>query len=278
MTFAGQELGRLESRLFHVNWIDADDKYYDCLRDQHWRPFTPASASSSPQEPAKRGEGPPPNELVDTSQRKHTERQVLSPINMPLWDQAGWGGTLYGWSESAPPFMGLMFRNMEVASQIFAEWSTKFGQADKDDNLRIAIITGVSKANPTHYVVVVGPNIDRIERTLGTNRIFSLVSRVNRMTPETTKNLDAFMRRFEKYGAYYLVPVRFPDKPGEVPDLKSKHYVLKGHIHVRPAWQIGEHDCDVVALDINEDPVIPDEIADAPVLKAMARKRDQSGK
>lgn len=274
----GRNLFGSDAKVRLTDWIDADDKYYDCLRDQCWRPSTLAAAGSSPQGPAKRGEGPPPKELFDTSQRKHTERRVLSPINVPIWDQAGWGGTLYGWSGSAPPFMGLMFRNMEAASRIFAEWSTRFGQADKDDDLRIAIITGISKANPTHYAVIVGPNIDRIERTLGTSKTFVLVSRVNRMTPETNKNLDAFLKEFDKYGAYYLMPVKLPDKPGEVPDLESRQYLLKGHIHVRPAWQIGEHDYDMVALDVDEDPVIPDGITDAPVLNAMARKRDWSGK
>lgn len=237
-----------------------------------------AAEDSSPQGFAKRGEGPPPKELFDTSQRKHTERRVLSPINVPIWNQAGWGGTLYGWSGSAPPFMGLMFQNMEAASRIFAEWSARFGQADKDDDLRIAIITGISKANPTHYAVIVGPNIDRIEKTLGTSKTFVLVSRVNRMSPETNKNLDAFLKEFDKYGAFYLMPVKLPDKPGEVPDVEYRQYLLKGHIHVRPAWQIGEHDYDMVALDVDEDPVIPDGITDAPVLKAMARKRDRSGK
>ncbi len=257
-----------------TDWIDADDKYYDCLRDQYWRPSTPAATGSSPLWAAKRGEGPPPKELVDTSQRKHTERQVLSPINVPIWDQAGWGGTLYGWSGSSPPFMGLMFRNMEAASRIFAEWSARFEQTDKDDDLRIAIITGVSKANPTHYAVIVGPNVDRIERMHAGNT-FTLVSRVNWMNPETTKNLDGFLKEFDKYGAFYLIPVKQPDKPGDVPDLEFKQYLLKGHIHVRPAWQIGEHDSDIVALDVEENPIIPEGITDAPVLKAMARKRNR---
>lgn len=274
----GRNLFGGDAKVRLADWTDADDKYYDCLRDQYWRPSTLAAEGSSPQGFAKRGEGPPPKELFDTSQRKHTERRVLSPINVPIWNQAGWGGTLYGWSGSAPPFMGLMFQNMEAASRIFAEWSTRFGQADKDDDLRIAIITGISKANPTHYAVIVGPNIDRIEKTLGTSKTFVLVSRVNRMSPETNKNLDAFLKEFDKYGAFYLMPVKLPTKPGEVPDLEYRQYLLKGHIHVRPAWQIGEHDYDMVALDVDEDPVIPDGITDAPVLKAMARKRDRSSK
>ncbi|WP_291994642.1 hypothetical protein [Candidatus Accumulibacter sp. ACC003] len=89
----GRNLFGGDAKVRLTDWIDADDKYYDCLRDQYWRPPTPAAAGSSPQGPAKRGEGPPPKELFDTSQRKHSERQVLSPINVPIWDQAGWGGT-----------------------------------------------------------------------------------------------------------------------------------------------------------------------------------------
>lgn len=260
------------------DWIDADEKSYDCLRDQYWRPSKPATAGSSPQGPTKQGEGPPPKELMDTSERKHTERQVLSPINIPVWDKAGWGGTLYGWSESAPPLMGLTFRNMEAATWIFAEWISRFGQADKGDDLRIAIITGISKENPTDYVVVIGPNSEHIERVTGASKTFSLVSRINRMSPETPKNLDGFLKEFNRFGAFYLMPVKMPDAQGSAPNFESKQYLLKGHLHVRPAWQIGEHDSDIVALDVDEDPVIPEGVTDAPVLKAMARKRDRSGK
>ncbi len=260
------------------DWIDADEKSYDCLRDQYWRPSKPAAAGSSSQGPAKQGEGPPPKELMDTSERKHTERQVLSPINIPVWDKAGWGGTVYGWSEFEPPLMGLMFRNMEAATWIFADWISRFGQADKGDDLRIAIITGISKVNPTDYVVTIGPNSEHIERSAGASKTFSLVSRINRMSPETTHNLDGFLREFDKFGAFYLMPVKMPATQGEVPNLESKQFLLKGHIHVRPAWQIGEHDSDIVTLDVDEDPVIPEGVTDAPVLKAMARKRDRSGK
>lgn len=274
----GRNLFGDDAKVRLSDWIDPDNKLYECLRDQYWRPATPAAASSSAHEPAKRGVGPPPKELMDTSQRKHTERQVLSPINVPIWDQAGWGGTLYGWSGSEPPLMGLMFRNMDAASRIFAEWSARFGLEDKDDDLRIAIITGVSKANPAHYAVIVGPNVDRIERLPGTSKTFALVSRVNWMSPETTKNLDGFLKEFDKYGGFYLMPVKRPDKHSEVPDIEPKQYLIKGHIHVRPAWEIGENDFDIVALDVDVDPVIPEGIADAPVLKAMARKRDRSGK
>lgn len=274
----GRNLFGGDAKVRLTDWIDTDDKYYDCLRDQHWRHSTQAATSFSAQGAIRQGEGPPPKELFDTSQQKHTERRVLSPINLQVWDQAGWGGIMYGWPGSAPPIMGLMFRNMGAASQIFAEWGDRFGVADKADELRIAIITGISKASPTHYAVIIGPNIDRIERTIGASKTFVMVSRINRMTPENNKNLNAFLKEFDRYGAYYLMPVKLPDKYGEVPNLETKQYLLKGHIQVRQAWTIGEHDSDMMALDVDEDPVIPDGITDAPVLKAIARKRDRYGK
>lgn len=274
----GRNLFGSEPKVRLRDWIDTGEKYYECLRDQYWRPSTPVTANSSPGGPAKRGERPPPKEIFDTSQQKHTERKVLSPINVSIWNQAGWGGAAYVWSESEPPSMALMFRNFEAASQIFGEWNARFGETDKDDDLRIAIITGISRSNPTHYAVIVGPNIDRIKVEFETSKTFMLVSRVNRMTPETNKNLNAFLKAFSLYGTYRLMPAKLPDTSGEVPQLESKHYLLKRHIHVRPAWQIGEHDADIVALDPSEAPIIPDGIADAPVLKAMARKRDRLGK
>jgi hypothetical protein len=40
---------------------------------------------------------------------------------------------------------------------------------------------------------------------------------------------------------------------------------------VRPAWQIGEHDPDVLAITEDSDPIIPEDVSDAPVIQALQR-------
>lgn len=71
-------------------------------------------------------------------------------------------------------------------------------------------------------------------------------------------------------------PMRYTPLPAngqDEPEVGYQQAVLKRHLHIRPAWQIGENDHDIVVLDDDEDPFIPDGVDDAPVLKALAARR-----
>lgn len=122
--------------------VGANDKQYDCLRDQQWRPNRPAAKRDTSREPIKPGDGPPQEALMDMSQRKHTQRKVVSPINISVLDKARWGGTCYGWAGRQPPFMGLMFRDLEAGKKIFSEWHNRWGRENAEDALRVTIVTG----------------------------------------------------------------------------------------------------------------------------------------
>lgn len=269
----GRNLFYSEAKVRLADWADGNDKYYDCLREQHWRPNRPVSKRDGPKEPTKLGDGLPPVALMDTSQRKHTQRKVFSPIDMPVWDKAGWGGTCYGWSDRQPPFMGLMFKNVEAGRKIFADWHARWGQEEAADTLRVTIVTGIHKSNPHHYSVIVGPNIDHIAAGVRSGDIFSIVSRINRMTPATPGNLTNFLEVFSKFNAFFLMPAQLPTSSQSPPDIEFKLALLKRQLHIRPAWQIGENDQDILALDEEEDPFIPSEVVDAPVIKAIAALR-----
>lgn len=210
---------------------------------------------------------------MDTSKRKHTQRRVFSPIDIPVWDRAGWAGTCYGWDDRQPPFMGLMFKNLEAGIKIFTDWHTRWGREEAEDALRVTIVTGIYKSNPHHYGVIVGPNIDRITAEFKTSDTFCMVSRINRMTPETSVNLTNFLEAFNKFDAFFLLPAQLPSGGQKVPEIEFKLALLKRHLHVRPAWQIGENDQDIVALDDEEAPFIPEGVVDAPVIKAIALQR-----
>lgn len=262
--------GDAKVRLAH--WVSDNDKHYDCLRDQHWRPIRHAAKRNGPKEPIKLVDGPPPEELTDTSQRKHTQRKVFSSIDIPLWDKAGWGGTCYGWDDRQPPFMGLMFKNLEEGRKIFADWHSRWGREEAIDALRVTIVTGIHKSNPHHYGVIVGPNTDHITADLRSRSTVSIVSRINRMTPATPENLTNFLKMFNKFNAFFLMPAQLPHSLQNRPEIEFKFVILKRHLHIRPAWQIGENDYDIVALDDEEDPFIPKGVVDAPVIKAIAAR------
>lgn len=77
---------------------------------------------------------------------------------------------------------------------------------------------------------------------------------------------------FNKFDAFFLVPAQLPHSMQSSPEIEFKLALLKRHLHIRPAWQISENDHDIVALDDEEDPFIPNGVVDAPVFKAIAAR------
>lgn len=268
----GRNLFGSDAKVRLADWVGDNDKHYDCLRDQHWRPNRPMAKRDDIKGPIKLGDGPPPERLMDNSQRKHTKRKVFSPIDIPVWDKAGWGGTCYGWDDRQPPFMGLMFKNLEAGRKIFTDWHARWGREEAEDDLRVTIVTGIHKSNPHHYGVIVGPNIDHTTADLRSGSTVGItVSRINQMTPATSENLMNFLKVFNKFGAFFLMPAQLPISSQSMPEIEFRFALLKRHLHIRPAWQIGENDHDIVALD-DEDPYIPEGVVDAPVIKAIAAR------
>lgn len=269
----GRNLFGSEAKVRLTDWTDSNDKYYDCLREQHWRQSRPIAKRDGSKEPLKLGDGPPPMELFDTSQRKHTQRKLFSPIDIPTWDKAGWCGTCYGWDGLQPPFLGLLFKNGEAGGKIFADWHARWGQEEASDTLRVTIVTGIHKNNPHHYSVIVGPNIDHIAADVRSDETFSIISRVNRMMPATPGNLTNFLEAFSRFNAFFLMPAEMPTGSKNPPKIEFKLALLKRHLHIRPAWQIGENDPDISALDEDEDPFIPSDVVNAPAIIAMTALR-----
>ena len=48
-----------------------------------------------------------------------------------------------------------------------------------------------------------------------------------------------------------------------MPEIEYKLAFLKRHLHIRPAWKISENDHDIVSLEDDEDPFIPEGVEDA---------------
>lgn len=215
--------------------------------------------------------GDPPKELLDRSAVKHTERKVLSLINMPLWDKAKWRGTLYLWTENPDhePLVGLAFADSDSGKAIFREWRAKLGDVDASEQLQLSIVTGIDKSHPFSYRVVVGCRIPADHSGV---REFVSISRIHRMDPQDSENLEAFRVRYERLRRYWILPAFLADvsvKPEPFFDLA----IGKQSIRIRPAWEIGDNDPDSVAIDPEEEPVVPPEIKDPPVLRLLDRRR-----
>ena len=249
------------------DWIRSDDRDFPALRTGPWR--MPKSHDQSIQDVSlKLGDGMPPAEMFDRSLLKHSDRRILSPIDLPFWDRAKWLAVMYDYHPELVPILALVFQDGLAGQDIFRAWIKRLGDEDEDNVIRLTIITGLSKQTPADYAIVVGPNISLIENCMG--KMFGLVSRIIRMTPSNSNNLNNFISAYQREGAFLLAPAQ-EDKYS--PTLFEQLVITKWHLQIRQAWQIGENDPDIIALQEDDDPIIPACVADPPVYRSLARIR-----
>ena len=143
----------------------------------------------------------------------------------------------------------------------------KIGPEDSEERLRVSIITGINSENPAAYRAILNTNPNWPARA-GLSHFVS-VARINTMNPSTSANLDRFLRSYQKAQRYILVPAQFAS--GSIGPLAQTLGILKRELIVRPAWQVGEHDPNVCAIDVADKIIIPEGITDAPVHAAIAK-------
>ncbi|MDX6464487.1 MAG: hypothetical protein QOE55_8184 [Acidobacteriaceae bacterium] len=217
--------------------------------------------------------GAPPKELYDRSSLKHSGRQVSSVINQALWNKAKWKAVAYVWSidPDEPPYIALAFQNGDAGKAIFRELIEKLGSDDKQNRLRISIITGLNKAFPNKYGVVIGSNLpDDSEFERG--REIVSISRVHHMDNTNPMNLRMFQERFERAGKFWLMAAYWPKEQAQ-PILYDTTIISKNSIRIAPAWQLGDNDLDSAAIGAEDDPIIPTTVLNAPVLRLLERRK-----
>lgn len=215
------------------------------------------------------GKSNPPDAFAKPEEMKHTDRTVLSPIQLDLWNKAGWHGTAFIVHPQLPgPLLALHFRDADAARRIFEDWRERWGREGSDENVRLSIITGVTKNEPFAYSMHVAPvfRAGVVEK----GKIFLSLSRYMRLNATTPDNLNNFLAAYHEVGEFGLVPAITPGGqtfPEPLYDLIQPRRKLE----VRPAWTIEEHDPDLSVLQDDDDPFVPDDQADPPVRRAMAR-------
>lgn len=251
------------------NWIDATDTVFEVKRTEAW-PSTPVPETIKTFGNAQRGEGLPPQKMRDMVKSKHSKMRWLSPIDTEKWDKAGWNGTLFMWSpmdpDMPPPMLGLAFKNPSAAKDIFKSWRKRYGEDDVKDDLKITVVRGIARNNSAAYAVMVSQNPDNVP--LSEEGVVGFVSRINRMHPNSTENLDRFLADYARHGRYVLFPAHLPNKsaePAPILDLP----IGKRNLTVVNAWEITTNDITASVLDLDEPPFIPADQPDAPVLKTM---------
>jgi hypothetical protein len=102
-------------------------------------------ATTSQIEPKSEDERPPIHHGKN-EQLKHGDRQIVSLIDIPLWSEAKWTATAYGYGETQHfPYLAIGFRNEAPAKAIFKGLRNRLGEIDSKELLRVSAITGINR-------------------------------------------------------------------------------------------------------------------------------------
>ena len=273
-TLMGNILGE-KPKIRISDWTPTQNqgKPFPLLRKEPWSQGRLVAQSSAERAAPTPGVGEPPAELFNVERLKHRDRRVFSFINFDLWDKAGWAGTGFIMPADPcldePPYLTLIFENLQAAETIFQGWREEVGPEDSKERIRVSIVTGISTENPAAYRVILGTNPDWSTRSSASQFVF--VYRINTMQPTTSANLDRFLERYSDKKKYMLVPGEA--QGAGLGRIAPKLGILKHELVVRPAWQIAEHDPDVCGINLDDKIIIPEGVKDAPVLAALAWKK-----
>lgn len=262
-----------QPKLRLADWNKKSDiELFPLQRDAPWNDSVePTAEKPEDDREISFGKGDPPPEL-NWESSKHSDIEISALIDDPLWNRGKWRATFYGFAPGMPPILGLGFKDKNAAIAIFEDWQRRFGKVDTGEDLRISILTGIDKENPAAYKVVIG---GKIKRPKDGKRFIVATSRINTMTPTDSRNLESFLVAYNRAGKYLLVPAHYSEAMQSV-DFIRGYSIEKREIFVRPMWRVDENDPDVVAVTPDDDPILPNDQDDLPILRALERAKSKS--
>jgi len=203
---------------------------------------------------------------ADFKNTRHDEIKVSSIINLELWGKAKWMGFGFCFLRAPQEAVGIIiaYEDFESGKKIFEKWINKFGKVDKNNEIRVSIIKGVNKDNPDWYRVHICKNIEISQN----NGFISSVSRVHEMRPQSSENLEKIINAFTLMKRYKLYPAK-ATKNNSIENPLFSLGILKTTLIIKNAWEINENDIDRAVIKENDNPITPNDVEDAPILKIL---------
>lgn len=197
--------------------------------------------------PAEKDDDAAPDDRRSPPRLKdHRDLGVRSVIDLHLWNRAGWTGAAFAdWGPAYPPAIALMYTDEDAARKIFERWRERFGEIDKDGDIYIAIVRGISAEHPAHYRVLVTSRLLSEDDRSG-NRSLMVASRIQTMHAESDANLMRFLDAYGRSQAYLLVPAIL--RGGGSPQFLLELAILKRKLSVKKASEVEEHEIEMMAL------------------------------
>jgi len=267
-----------ENPKYHIqDWIDSSlSECFTLLRTESWKPVNEPISQKCVKGngPFSIADGTPPAGLFGVDGLKHHNIQVLSPINMALWDKAKWRGLGFAIYPTNPPIpeLVLMFEDIEAGEKIFRGWRKRFGELDREEWIGLTLITGIDRQYPAHYRVVISVNENFLRQRVSLENRLTIVFRMQDMTPVDNTNLERFLHLYEKTSCYRLSAGQLVQNQATLSDTRGRDLSIeKTQLRIVSAWQIGPNDLTSMALEGIHEPFIPSDVSDPPFFKAMER-------
>lgn len=231
------------------DWIDEKDAIYTLKSD------------AEPRKPVSREYG-----------NRDQQTMQIRPVSKysSAWEEAGWLGGFYCMGESQPPYLGLVFKNVDKVTAVIDDWGEHLIRGEHP--ITVYIIRGVSAHNPMWYRIGIVPG-DLLEKKVSGQKVMMECKR-HTLTPETQNLLNAFESEYRKYGMCWLMVCQGSDnRSGSMPTKFSKG-IRFANVEFRDAWEISCADAACLAIAPDDDILIPDEHkTDAPVLAVLEAHR-----
>ena len=246
-----------------------DLEEYKLLRSSPWDQGFPKTLEKNKSlSELEAGKGEPPESLTRRENHSHRSIRSQSLIKVRLWNKTVWKATGVAIHPDAPPILILAFEDESAAEVIFRDLKLELGCDDHNNRLRVSIIRGIDKSSPAHYRVCISENI-----TFSEGGMIQLASKMQTMTPSKSDNLEAFLTSYKKSGCYKLSYASVQDGKLVEPKSHAKIEITKRELNVINEWEIGPNDLEVMAVDKDDDPVIPEEVENPPIYDIIKRKR-----
>lgn len=264
----------LEHRNFLTNILTSKPKYFfrdwknnsikEYILKRKFNPIQIVRSETTIEKSEKEEEKPSIDKIT------HQNIKSETVIDSYLWDKAEWRA-FGSFAMSNIPFgIILSFKNEEAAKKIFENWIKEYGRSDINNIISITIIKGIDKENPYWYKVLISKKIDKKDFRDG--EFISQSLRFHKMTPDNNNNIDKLITGYERFKKYVLVPAHVDDNFNMRPFPEMG--ILKTELNIINAWEIGVSDFERVVIMNDDNPIIPDDIIDAPILEVLKEKEN----
>ena len=244
------------------DWMALGTESLALRRSAPWQPAADASPTGAEEDGADGTHCDRPMSGVDAI--RHRDMKVLSVLNQPLWDAAGWNGLGYTFARSPDdvPEMHFSFEDIEAGRKIFRGWLRRFGSVDRDDTIGLMLVTGVDRDHPDWYRLAVGYRDGDLLKSGA--RFLGFSVRTQDMTPRDGRNLGQFLERYLRLGRYRIAPMEHQAAGVMFRTTLPRISIEKRLLKIVPAWKIGPDDFLRMALSGVANPVVPSGEEDPP--------------